>query len=111
LASSSEPAVVEELFVAITATLDLRLKPEDLEASYMLVHEVLGQTRAFEGSLGVEVLIDNADPTHLLVVESWRSLEDDAAYRAWRAGAGKSPLGAVLAGPPTLAMYTPSADI
>jgi heme oxygenase (mycobilin-producing) len=98
--------------MSVTATLELRLKAEDLEQSYAIVHETLAATRAFDGNLGVDVLIDNTDPTHLLVVESWRSIEDDNAYRAWRAtDAGKSDLGSVLAGAPVLTIFTKSADL
>jgi quinol monooxygenase YgiN len=97
--------------VAVTALLELQLKPDDLEKSYQVLKEILTDTRAFDGCLGVDVLIDNADPAHLVVHETWASVEQDNAYRAWRAGQADSPLGALLAGAPTLTILTKSSDI
>ena len=57
---------------------------------------MLQDTRAFDGSGGVEVVVDVTDPTHVLVIERWASLTHDDAYREWRAGAGAS--GGVRAG-------------
>ena len=94
--------------MSITALLDLQLKPGAPEASYQLIHEVLSDTRAFPGCLGVDVLIDATDPLHVLAVERWESLAADAAYRAWRAGDGASNLGTVLAAAPTLTKFESS---
>jgi quinol monooxygenase YgiN len=100
--------------MALTATLEIRLKPELVESAYELLHAILIDTRAFEGCLGVEVLIDSADPAHLVAIERWRSAEDDAAYRAWRAGDGAAALGSlgsVLAGAPVLTIWDPSTAV
>jgi heme oxygenase (mycobilin-producing) len=57
--------------------------------------------------VGVTVLVDSADPTHVAVYEQWESLEADAAYRQWRTTAeGASDLGSVLAAAPTLTKFT-----
>jgi quinol monooxygenase YgiN len=93
--------------VAITAILDLQLKPESLETAPAVLHATLTDTRAFPGCLGVTVLIDSDDPAHVVVYESWESIEHDRAYRAWRASAeGASALGSVLAAGPKLSLYT-----
>jgi quinol monooxygenase YgiN len=98
--------------MAITALLELRVKPETLDQGlHAELHAILSDTRAFEGCLGVDVLIDTADPTHFVVVESWESEEHDAAYRAWRAGDGQSNLGSFLAAPPVLTKFTSADDI
>jgi quinol monooxygenase YgiN len=73
------------------------------------LHTILSDTRAFEGCLAVDVLIDRADPTHILAIEKWESEEHDAAYRAWRAGDGKTNLAASLAAPPVVTKFS-SAD-
>ena len=92
--------------MAATAFLDLHLRPEALGDAPGVLAAVLADTRAFDGSLGIEVLQDVADPAHLTVVERWESLQHDDAYRAWRATPeGASDLGRVLAGPPTLWRY------
>jgi quinol monooxygenase YgiN len=93
--------------MAVTALLDLHLAADALEKAPAVILEVLAATRGFDGNLGVEVLEDVADPAHVTIVEHWASIEDDDAYRAWRATPeGASKLGEVLAGPPTLWRYT-----
>jgi quinol monooxygenase YgiN len=88
--------------MSITALLELRLKPEDLHAAMRVLDDVLVATRDFAGNEGVEVLVDTADPSHVVVHETWASLEADGAYRAWRAGEGANNLGSVLAAAPVL---------
>ena len=93
--------------MAITALLELRVKAEALDQGlHAELHSILSDTRAFEGCLGVNVLIDTADPTHLIAIETWASEEHDAAYRAWRAGDGQSNLASFLASPPVLTKFT-----
>ena len=97
--------------MSITALLELRLKPESLESGMRVLNDVLVATRAFTGNEGVEVLIDTNDPAHVIVHETWASLEADAAYRAWRAGDGANNLRSVLAGAPVLTVLTPQIDV
>lgn len=93
--------------MSITALLDLKVKAESLAEVHGVINDTLAGTRAFDGNLGVEVVTDVNDETHILVIEHWESEEKDAAYRAWRAtDEGRSSLGTILAGPPTLAKYT-----
>jgi quinol monooxygenase YgiN len=93
--------------VPVTAILDLQLKAEALDKANEIIHATLVATRAFPGCLGVTVLVDAADRTHVAVYEQWESPEHDAAYRAWRATAdGASDLGTVLAAAPTLTLFT-----
>lgn len=89
--------------MAITALLDLRLRPEFIEAAGGVLDRILSVTRSRPGSLGVEVLNDIADPTHLTLVERWETIADDDAYRAWRATPeGSSGLVEILSEPPRL---------
>ena len=98
--------------MAITVLLEMRVKPETLDQGlHDELHAILSDTRAFEGCLGVEVLIDNTDPTHIVAVERWESEAHDAAYRAWRAGEGQSNLASLLAAPPVLTNFTLADDI
>ena len=93
--------------MAITAILDLQLKPDSLDAAPAVLRATLTDTRAFPGCLGVTVLIDSDDPAHVVLYESWESIEHDRAYRAWRASAeGASALGSILATAPKLSRYT-----
>ena len=98
--------------MAITALLELRVKPDAVDQGlHAELHAILTDTRAFEGCLGVDVLIDTADPTHVVLVERWASEERDAAYRAWRAGDGKTNLASFIASPPVLTKFTSADDI
>jgi quinol monooxygenase YgiN len=82
----------------VTALLDLRIKPESLADAKETVENVLVATRAFPGCLGVDVLVDTEDETHLLLIEKWESIEHDQAYRDWRATpAGASALSTIVA--------------
>jgi heme oxygenase (mycobilin-producing) len=93
--------------VALTATLELRLKADKLDSAFEVMHETLTATRAFPGCLSVSVLVDSADPAHVVVLETWESPEADNAYRQWRASPeGASSLGSVLAAPPSLTLFT-----
>jgi quinol monooxygenase YgiN len=98
--------------VAIIAILDLQFKPESLESVPGILRATLTDTRAFPGCLDLTVLNDSADPTHVMVYETWESVEHDRAYRAWRARPeGASDLRSVLAAPPTLTLFTVAEDI
>jgi len=93
--------------VPVTAILDLQLKADALDRANDVMRETLTATRAFPGCLGVSVLVDSADPTHVIAHETWESMEHDGAYRKWRTTPdGASRLGSVLAGAPTLSYFT-----
>ena len=93
--------------MAITAILDLQLKAESVETASGVIRATLTATRAFPGCLGVTVLVDSADPAHVVLYEAWESIEHDRAYRAWRASAeGASDLGSILAAAPKLTLFT-----
>jgi quinol monooxygenase YgiN len=93
--------------VAITAVLDLQLKSEALGIAHGIIHDTLIATRAFPGCFHVGVLVDSKDPAHVVLLETWESIEHDQAYRAWRATPeGASQLGSILAGPPKLTLFT-----
>ena len=93
--------------MAITAILDLQLRADSLETAHDVLRATLTDTRAFPGCLSVTVLVDSADPAHVVVYETWESIEHDRAYRAWRATPeGASELGSILAAAPKLSHYT-----
>jgi quinol monooxygenase YgiN len=93
--------------MAVTALLELQLKADSLETAQTIIHATLTATRAFPGCQGVTVLVDSDDPTHVVLHETWESLERDRAYRAWRATPeGASDLGSVLAAAPKLTLFT-----
>ena len=93
--------------MAITSILELRLKADSLETADEVIRATLTDTRAFPGCLGVTVLVDSGDPAHVVLYETWESIEHDRAYRAWRATPeGASDLGSIMAAAPKLTLFT-----
>jgi quinol monooxygenase YgiN len=89
--------------------MDLRFHADEIEEAHKMLHEILVDTRAFDGCLGVDALVDLDDPAHVVLFESWASPEHNAAYMAWRDGEGATPqLGAVLAGAPGATRFAKS---
>lgn len=89
--------------------LEVQLKSDDLDAGHAAVHETLEQTRAFAGAISLEVLVDDTDPTRLVVIETWETAADHDAYIAWRATPEGAPraLGAVVDDPPITRTFAP----
>ncbi|OBA81480.1 antibiotic biosynthesis monooxygenase [Mycobacterium sp. 1164966.3] len=93
----------------VTVMLELRLKPDAVQAARELMHRTLQDTREFDGNLRTEVLVDDDDEAHWLIYELWDTVEHDEAYRAFRAGEGKvTELPPLLAAPPVKTRYTAS---
>ena len=92
--------------MSITATLELRFKPESLDEARTVLSRVLAETRAFDGNEGVDVLVDRDDPAHWIAHETWASEEHDAAYREFRAGPGQvTDMAPLLAAAPVLTWF------
>jgi heme oxygenase (mycobilin-producing) len=85
----------------IVTVLDLTFRPDAADEGLAVLLDALAATRAFDGCLGVETLVERGDPAHVVVIERWESFEHDQAYRAWRA---TSPdlLGPFLGGVPSV---------
>jgi quinol monooxygenase YgiN len=95
--------------VPVTVLLELKFKPESLSEGTEVFRRELVKTRAFDGNLATDVLVDEADPAHWVIYEIWASVEDDEAYRSFRAGEGKiTDLPPLLAAPPVKTRYTTS---
>ena len=97
--------------MALTVLLDLRLKPDAVLGAPAMLRDILAGTRAFDGCLSVDVLLDCEDPAHMILLERWASAEADAAYREWRAGAGATELGSLLASAPQISMFETAIDV
>ncbi|MDP4335126.1 antibiotic biosynthesis monooxygenase family protein [Curtobacterium sp. A7_M15] len=89
--------------MSMTVLLEVQLRsdvsPETVEAA---IRETLAQTAAFTGNESLEVLVDDTDPSRVVVVERWTTPADHDAYVAWRGtpeGAANA-LAAVVAAPP-----------
>ncbi len=95
--------------MSVTVLLELRLKPEAVPAARDLMRRTLQDTRAFDGNLGIEVLVDEDDEAHWIIYELWDTVEHDEAYRSFRAGEGRVvELPPLLAVPPVKTRYVTS---
>lgn len=93
----------------VTVLLELKFKAESVAEATEVFRRELAKTRAFDGNLVTEVLVDEDDETHWVIYESWESVAHDEAYRSFRAGDGKiTDLPALLAAPPVKTRYTTS---
>jgi quinol monooxygenase YgiN len=93
----------------VTVILELRFKPESVAAGRELMGRALQDTRAFDGNLRTDVLIDEDDEGHWLIYELWDTVDHDEAYRRFRAGEGKlTQLPPLLAAPPVKKRYNTS---
>jgi quinol monooxygenase YgiN len=92
--------------MAVTVTLELRIKPDEVPAARELMGRALQDTRAFDGNLRTDVLVDDDDEAHWIIYEIWESVEHDEAYRRFRAGEGKlTQLPPLLAAPSVKTRY------
>lgn len=90
----------------VTVILELRFKADEVAAAREVMGRALQDTRAFDGNLRTDVLVDEADEAHWIIYELWDTVEHDEAYRAFRAGEGKlTQLPPLLAAPPVKTRY------
>ena len=61
--------------MTVTVTLELRFKPDAVDAGRELMGRVLQDTRAFDGNVRTDVLIDEDDEAHWLIYELWESVD------------------------------------
>jgi quinol monooxygenase YgiN len=92
--------------MAVTVLLELRVRPEAVAAARDVMGRALRETRAFDGNLRTDVLVDEDDEAHWMIYEVWETVEHDEAYRAFRAGEGKlTELPPLLAAPSAKTRY------
>ena len=93
----------------VTVILELRVKPESVREAQGVMRRALQDTRAFEGNLRTDVLVNEDDDAHWIIYELWESVEHDEAYRRFRAGEGRiTELPPLLAAPPVKTRYVAS---
>lgn len=92
--------------MSVTVLLELRFRPESVTQAREVFGRELTKTRAFHGNVVTDVLVDEQDEAHWVIYEVWESVEDDEAYRSFRAGDGKiTDLPPLLAAPPVKTRY------
>ena len=98
--------------MAVIAVLECNFKPGQVDAGIGWLRRNLVATRSFDGCLGVEVFMDSDDPSRVVAVEHWASLDHDLAYRTWRDGPGRTvDGGGLFASPPRLTVGAVRDDV
>jgi quinol monooxygenase YgiN len=67
----------------IMAILDFPVIEGERDDAVRVLRSGLAATRAFDGNLGAEILLDD-DPSHFLLLEIWESAAHNHAYQSWR---------------------------
>jgi quinol monooxygenase YgiN len=95
--------------MAVTVLLELKVKPDAVGEARAVLGRALQDTRAFDGNIRTDVLVNEDDEAHWIIYELWDSVEHDEAYRRFRAGEGKiAALPPLLAAPPVKTRYVAS---
>ena len=96
--------------MSVLVLLELEAKEGAADEMIAVLARNLGDTRARQGCESVTVHRDADHPSTVLLVERWTTREDDAAYRAWRAGDGAIAEMRPLVGGPARIRYFDDAD-
>ena len=92
--------------MSVTILLELHSKPENLEQLKSIFQEILPDTRAYDGCQGLELIVNQDDPNHFIVIEKWNSRQHYETYFAWRVETGVvDKLAALSSQPPSIRYY------
>jgi quinol monooxygenase YgiN len=87
--------------MSIVVILDIKTATDKVDEMKNWMRDNLPDTRARDGAGAMTLLLDQDDPTHIVVHEIWDSKEDHGAYMGWRTERGDMDvLGAMFAAPP-----------
>ncbi len=90
-----------------TVLLDLHLDPAVVDGVSEILNTTLAATRKWQGNLGLQAVVDDADPAHVVIVETWETTADHDAYARWRATPeGNSGLSAIVTTPPVKTIFS-----
>tara|TARA_B100000676_G_scaffold72113_1_gene71960 strand:+ start:100 stop:396 length:297 start_codon:yes stop_codon:yes gene_type:complete len=70
--------------------LDIPADVASRDAIYSMLTGVLDETRGFDGNQGMELLVNQDDPSNIVLYERWQSREHYERYLAFRQESGFS---------------------
>jgi quinol monooxygenase YgiN len=98
--------------MSVLATADLLMKPERLAELLEILGAALPDTRTFEGCEGLDVFVDQDEPGHVLLVETWAERAQHEQYLVWRQETGMFDLLAeFVSSPPQFRYFDARPDI
>lgn len=74
--------------MSIMIILDAKLKADKVEDTKSLFAEMLPDTRGFDGCEGITMILNEEDPTNMVLVEKWASKSHYEKYHHWREETG-----------------------
>lgn len=95
---------------AIVQLVEMTTQPGERPAFLEELKDILVATRAWDGSEGVEVYLDEQDADRIVLILRWAGREQHAAYAQWRHDSGTSVgLSPLLTGEPKRRFIEPVA--
>ncbi|WP_019874811.1 putative quinol monooxygenase [Sporichthya polymorpha] len=93
--------------MSVFVLVEFRARPDRVDDLLDLLHQILPDTRSFDGCKEVLVEQDLDEPTTVLLCERWISRAHFDAYKAWRSERGDlAGLGDILAGRPSTRFFS-----
>lgn len=74
--------------MSVLTLVEVNVKPESVNEFKAYMKEIFPDTRTFKGCRGIELQVNQDDPTNMIAVEEWETREDHQKYAAWRTETG-----------------------
>ncbi len=74
--------------MSCTVLLEIQLKPDVIDIAKGAFKELLPDTRAYDGCLGLDVVENQDSPGNLVLIEIWETRAKYEAYLGWRKETG-----------------------
>lgn len=92
--------------MACVVILEVAAKEGQSEALLQAFRDILGDTRAYDGNQGLELVRDQDAPEKFIAYEKWDSRAHYEKYFNWRQESGTlAKIGELLAGPPSIRYF------
>ena len=97
--------------MSVLVNLEIPVKEDKLEDFFDYMREVLVDTRAYEGCIGLKTYHEVGTST-ILLIEEWEKMENQESYMNWRVETGLvEALSGFLDGDLVVKKYLPRVDI
>jgi quinol monooxygenase YgiN len=96
--------------MSVLTLVEVYVKPENVDEFKSYLAEIFPGTRAFKGCRGIELQINQDDPTNMIAVEEWDAREDHQKYAAWRTETGSAARIVSMLSAPLTIRYFDKAD-
>ena len=91
-----------------TVLLELQVQADKIDTVKGVFKDILGDTRAYDGCSGVEVINNQDDASIIVLIEKWESRAKYEKYLGWREETGAlEQLGTLLSAPPSIRYFDP----